>query len=171
MASKDQRRKLWAIHTDLPGPQKRANQNLVTQLTATHGLNPATQVKGHEQVDYKTTGEGEPIIEFLAAMRDLPSKIAALEARVASLEGDPKSPQEELVKLKALLTREKATQQAVAADKTPAENLALEGEKTLTEEGQPVGPAHDRERDRVDFYDHFWARKQGLDAAGQAPPG
>ncbi len=167
----DKKRKIWAIHEDIPGPQKRANQNLVTRLTAEHNLDPVTQVRGHEQVDSKTTGEGEPIIEFLAAMRDIPTKIAALESRVAAMESDPAASKDELTRLKALLAREKATQHAVAVDKTPAENLALEGEQTLGEDGQATGPAHDRERARVEFYDNFWSRKQGLDAAVQAPSG
>lgn len=162
----DKKRKIWAIHEDIPGPQKRANQNLVTRLTAEHNLDPVTQVRGHEQVDSKTTGEGEPIIEFLAAMRDIPSKIAALEARIAKMEADPAASPQELTKLKALLAKEKASRAAVEADKTPAENLALEGEKTLAPEGvAPEGPAHAREADRADFYDHFWDRKQGLDSA------
>lgn len=156
----------YALHTDIPGPQKRANYNLVNQLTAAHGLDPATQVKGHEVVDYKTTGEGEPIIEFLAAMRDIPTKIAALEARIAKMEADPAASPETVTKLKALLAKEKASRAAVEADKTPAENLALEGEKTLAPEGAaPEGPAHAREADRTDFYEHFWDRKQGLDSA------
>ncbi len=156
----------YALHTDITGPQKRANYNLVNQLTATNHLNPATDVKGHEQVDYKTTGEGEPIIEFLAAMRDVPAKIAALEARIAKMQADPQSSAEELGKLKALLAREQGSRAAVTADKTPAENLAMEGEKTLAPEGvTPTGPAHAREADRTDYYDHFWARKQALDAA------
>ena len=102
-------------------------------------------------------------------MRDIPSKIATLGARVATLEADPASSKDELKELRALLARKKATQQAVALDKTPGENLTLEGESTLAVDGEPSGPAHDRERDRADFYDHFWARKQGLDAAAKAP--
>lgn len=155
----------YALHTDIPGAQKRANHNLIGQLATANHLDPATQVRAHEDVDYKTTGEGEPIIEFLAAMRDIPAKIAALEARVAALQKSGGSG-EEIETLKALLDREKATQRAVALDKTPAENLALEGEKTLAPEGAaPEGPAHEREQQRVEFYDQFWARKQALDAA------
>ncbi len=160
----------YALHTDIPGPQKRANYNLVNQLTAAHGLDPATQVKAHEQVDEKTTGEGEPIIEFLSAMRDIPSKIAALEARIAKMQADG-GPEGAIAGLTALLHREQATQRAIAADKTPAENLALEGEKTLAPEGGSAeGPAHEREQQRVDFYDNFWARKLALDAAATGTP-
>ncbi len=155
----------WACHTDIPGPQKRANYNLVNQLAADHKLDPATQVRAHEDVDHKTTGEAEPIIEFLAAMRDIPSKIATLEAKIAGMKADPAADQASLAKLEGLLAKEKASQAAIAVDKTPAENLALEGERTLSEGATPEGPAHAREADRVGFYDKFWARKQALDAA------
>lgn len=147
------------IHTDITGAQKRANWNLINALSAEHELEPG-DVRAHEDVDYKTLGEGEPITEFLAAMRERPQQIAALEARVAELQrsgGDPAR----LAQLQALLAEERATQAAVAVDKTRAENNALEGEKVL---GQP-GAATAREADRTQFYDQFWARTQRLRTA------
>jgi hypothetical protein len=151
------------VHPDITGPQKRANWNLVSQLVKDHKLDMGRDVVGHEQVDYKTTGEGEPIIEFLGAMRQWPTKVQTLEAKVAQMEKDPKVQPEQVQQAKTVLEQEKATMTAVGVDKTPAENNALEGEGIL---GEP-GAATARERQRTDFYDNFWSRTQRIDGLNQ----
>jgi N-acetyl-anhydromuramyl-L-alanine amidase AmpD len=149
------------IHTDITGPQKRANWNLISVLAKEHKLDIGTDVQAHEDVDYKTLGEGEPIKEFLTAMQSYPARVSAAEAKLAALEADPKVGPAQLEAFRSLVASEKATQAALAADKTPAENNALEAEKIL---GMP-GEAGAREADRVSFYNDFWKRSQALDKA------
>lgn len=147
------------VHQDITGPQKRSNWNLVSRLAADHHLDMDKDVVAHEQVDYKSTGEGEPIIEFLGAMRQWPEKVRMLEAKLGVMEKDPKVAPERVQEGRRVLEQARATMTAVQADKTPAENNALEGEKLL---GEP-GPAAGREQQRTDFYDKFWARTQEID--------
>ena len=151
----------YEVHTDITGPQKRSNWNLVGAIARDKKLDIGTQVQAHEDVDYKTLGEGEPIKEFLGAMQEWPKKIAALEKKVQELrqKGSP----EDLAKAEAALAQAKASWDAVSRDKTPAENNALEGERLL---GQP-GDATAREGERTRFYNDFWPRTQALDKAGE----
>ena len=151
----------YEIHTDITGPQKRSNWNLVSALTEEHGLDMATDVRAHESVDYKTLGEGEPIREFLTARASYDARVTSAEERLAALRADPSVDPAQLASLSALVQRETATRAALAVDKTPAENNALEGERIL---GEP-GEASRREALRTEFYDQFWARSTGLDAA------
>lgn len=153
------------IHQDITGPQKRANWNLVGALSKAHGIDIGTNVQAHEDVDHKTLGEGEPIKEFISAMQAWPDKLKTLAARIATMQADPKHDPKVLEQLVAQLEKDKATWAAVQADKTPAENTALDAEKIL----ETPGPATAREADRSQFYDQFWPRTQALDKAG-APP-
>lgn len=149
------------VHTDITGPQKRANWNLVNQLCDTHSLDPATQVRAHESVDEKTLGEGEPIIEFLTARRQWPEKVKAAEARIEAMAKDPNAPAEQLAAARKVLADEQAAMAALLVDKTPQENNQLEAEKIVGE-----GPAHSREAIRTQFYNEFWARTARIDQLG-----
>lgn len=145
------------MHTDISGPQKRANWNLVGAIAKDKKLDIGKDVQAHEDVDHKTLGEGEPIKEFLTAMQAWPAKIAALEKKVTELRaaGDT----EALAKAEAALTEAKRAWDAVQKDKTPAENNALDAEKLL---GQP-GDATARETERGSFYKDFWKRTEKVD--------
>jgi N-acetyl-anhydromuramyl-L-alanine amidase AmpD len=150
------------IHQDITGPQKRSNWNLVNALSTAHGFDIGTKVQAHEDVDHKTLGEGEPIKEFVSAMQAWPEKLKALGARIAAMRADPKHDPKALEQLVVQLEKDEATWKAVQADKTPAENTALDAEKIL----ETPGPATAREADRKGFYDKFWPRTQALDKAG-----
>lgn len=150
------------VHTDISGPQKRANWNLVNQLCTTHSLDPATQVVGHESVDHKTLGEGEPIIEFMTVMRQWPAKVQAAEARIDAMARDPAVTPEEIAAARRVLAEEQAAMEAVRVDKTAQENTQLAGEEVLGE----GGPATTRETTRTRFYDQFWQRTQRIDQLG-----
>lgn len=145
------------MHTDITGPQKRSNWNLVSALAKDKKLDIGKDVQAHEDVDEKTLGEGEPIKEFLTAMQAWPQKIAALEKKVTELRaaGDT----EKLGKAEAALAEAKRAWDAVQKDKTPEENNALDGEKLL---GQP-GDATARETERGSFYKDFWKRTEKVD--------
>ena len=149
------------VHTDITGPQKRSNWNLVNQLCTTHSLDMGTQVRAHEAVDEKTLGEGEPITEFLAARRQWPEKLKAAEARIEAMAKDPATPAEELALARKVLAEEQAAMAALLVDKTPQENNQLEAEKIVGD-----GPAHTREGLRTQFYDQFWARTARIDQLG-----
>lgn len=155
----------YEVHSDITGPQKRSNWNLVNGLSKEHGFDVGTGVQAHEAVDHKTLGEGEPIKEFLGAMQAWPAKLKSLAARVETMRADPKHDPKALEQLEGQLARDKASWEAVQADKTPAENGKLDAEKIL---GTP-GAATEREADRAGFYDKFWSRTQALDKAGAAP--
>ncbi|MDP2306878.1 MAG: peptidoglycan recognition family protein [Pseudomonadota bacterium] len=150
------------MHQDITGPQKRSNWNLVNALSKAHGFDIGTKVQAHEEVDHKTLGEGEPIKEFVSAMQAWPEKLKALGARIAKMQADPKHDPKALEQLVAQLEKDQATWAAVQADKTPAENTALDAEKIL----ETPGPATAREADRSSFYKEFWPRSQALDKAG-----
>jgi hypothetical protein len=151
----------YELHHDISGPQKRSNWNLVNRLATEHHLDIGTQVQAHESVDEKTMGEGEPIKEFLGAMQGWPAKIAALEAKIAKLKAQPGADAATVERLNAELTRDKATWQAVQADKTARENTQLEAEKLMDQPGEATA----REQNRTEFYNDFWPRTQALNAA------
>ena len=136
----------YLVHTDVTGPQKRANWNLVNALKDEHDFT-LDDVYAHEQVDYKTLGEAEPLVEFFAARRRWPAMLQALRDKA---ENDPA--------LKGVLAQEEATWAALQVDGTQAEKNAVDGEKIL---GEP-GPAQEREADRAAFYDQFWSRYERL---------
>lgn len=155
----------YEIDTDINGPQKRANYNLVNKLRTDNDLG-LDRVQPHEAVDYKTLGEGEPIKEMLTAMDRYPGRIDELAKKVAALKAQPGADPKQVQALEALLAKEQGTLAAVRADKTPAETNALAAEDVLE---QKDGPAHQRETDRTDFWANFWDRQGGLDKA-LAPP-
>jgi hypothetical protein len=150
----------YEVHTDITGPQKRANWNLVGAIATDKKLDIGKDVQAHEDVDYKTLGEGEPIKEFLSAMQEWPKRIAALEKKVAELKAHGQDP-EALKRAETTLAEAKKSWDAVQRDKTPAENNALDAEKML---GEP-GDATARESDRAGFYRDFWKRTQAIDGA------
>lgn len=169
MSDKDLKRTLAdsgnEIHTDITGPQRRANWNLLRTLSSAHNLDMGTDVQAHETVDHKTLGEAEPIKEFVEAMRSWPVRLHRLEQRIQELEKDPSHDPKQVEAMRTVLQEEQTTWQAVQADKTPQENNQLEGERLL---GQP-GQATQREGARAQFYEQFWTRMQRVDRL-LAPP-
>ncbi len=148
------------IYKDITGPQKRANWNLLRAIASEHGIELEADVDSHEHVQAKTIGEGENIEEFVDAMLHWPGRIDHLEeriGRVRELGGHDALADE----LSAILAQNKADHAAVAADKSMAENNALEGEALLGD----GGPATDREARREQFWDEFYPRMEALDSA------
>ena len=161
------------MYEDITGAQKRSVWNLTGDLAreynldrgslSTHGAgdtNPNSYTKknlphfsAHEHINPKSLGEGEPIVEFLRARQAYPGLVDNAEAKLHALEAKGATP-DEIEKQAALVTRERATLDALGRDNTDAERAALKAEQDAHKPGEATA----REARRVEFYDHFYDR-------------
>lgn len=173
------------IYEDITGSQKRSVWNLTQNLAAEHHLditslsthgkgdtNPNSYTKAnlphfsaHEHINPKSIGEGEPIVEFMRARQQYPGLVDNAEAKLHALEAKGAS-KEEIEKQAALVSRERATLDALGRDNTAAERTALKAEQDA---GKP-GEASQRETRRTDFYDHFYERIAALKPPPEKKP-
>ncbi len=152
------------IYEDLSGPQKRATWNLLRAIADEYGIDLDAGVESHEHVQAKTIGEGENAEEMVDTMRSWPAKVEELGARLAEARAAG-APDGYLADLEDELAEQRANLAAVDADKTLAENNALEGERIL---GEP-GAAAAREERRNAFWDAFYDNMERLDALLATP--
>ncbi len=173
------------IYEDISGAQKRSVWNLTQSLAAEHHLditslsshgkgdtNPNSYTKAtlphfsaHEHINPKSIGEGEPIVEFLRARQQYPGLVDNAEAKLHALQAQGASPAE-IEKQAALVSRERATLDALGRDNTEAERTALKAEQ----DAKKPGEASQREARRSDFYDHFYERIAALKPPPEKKP-
>jgi LysM repeat protein len=136
----------WNIDVDINGRQKRSSFLLTQQLRAEYGLGQ-DDIYAHEEAQQKTQGEGENIRDFLVAREAYPGRVQALRALASTRPALQRS-----APFMAVLQREEAMAQALAADATAPENAALAAERSTGRSG----PATNREASRTHYYNEFW---------------
>lgn len=137
----------WNIYEDITAEQKRASYLLTRNLRSEFGIGIGG-IKAHEDVSWKTLGEGGNITEFHQAMEDYPGKVKQLETLATGVPA-----------LNGIVSNEKDVLNAVTVDATKAENDVLAKEKA----SKTKGPATVRESLRVAFYADFYQRMAQLD--------
>lgn len=169
-----------SIYEDISGKQKRSVWNLTTQLTKKYGLdindtstpgkNESGQnhytngqlpdISAHEQVQAKSMGEGEPMIEFIKERGNYPKLVAQAQKKLAEMEAAGASP-EQMARMQEMVLREQSTLSALNVDGTQKEIDAVKAEK----DGGKPGEATLRENSRTTFYDNFYDRIGALKKA------